>query len=99
MRSLQPEKKFQPQKMKYAKMFPRMRIYEEDIDGVFRADSPMPCHICNHITEYREINSGLALCSEECMVKLDAEIDAFIREDIVFGNQGQDLPLDLPFGI
>lgn len=83
--------------MRYAKKLPRMRTYEEEVDDIFRADRPQPCHICNRITEYREINSGLALCSEECMVKLDGEIDAFIREDLVFGNQGEDLPLDLPF--
>lgn len=99
MLSSRQEELFSQQKMKYAKKFPQMRAYEDEVDGVFRADYPMPCHICNHITEYREINSGLALCSEECMVKLDAEIDAYIREDLVFGNQGQDLPLDLPFEI
>ena len=85
--------------MKYAKMFPRMRIYAKDIDGIFRADYPMPCHICNHITEYREINSGLALCSEECMSKLDTEIDAFIMADLVFENQIEDLSPNLPFQI
>ena len=85
--------------MTYAKKFPQMRAYEDEVDGVFRTYFPKPCHICNRITKYREINSGLALCSEECMVKLDAEIDAIIREDLVFGNQEQDLDPDLPFGI
>ena len=98
MRSLQPEKKFQPQKMKYAKKFPQMRAYEDEVDGVFRTYFPKPCHICNRITKYREIKSGFALCSEECMARFDVEIGTFIMEDFTFENQ-EELPSDLPFGI
>lgn len=84
--------------MTYAKKFPQMRAYEDEVDGVFRTYFPKPCHICNRITKYREINSGSALCSEECMARFDAVIDTFIMEDFTFEDQ-EELPSDLPFGI
>lgn len=98
MLSSRQEGLFSQQKMKYAKKFPQMRAYEDEVDGVFRTYFPKPCHICNRITKYREINSGFALCSEECMARFDAEIDTFIMADFTSEDQ-EELPSDLPFGI
>lgn len=70
--------------MKYKDKYPNMKPIHDERHGIIRTYpdfnrkdkcGPAPCHVCDEITEFVEINYEGPFCSEECLAKFESKFD------------------------